>query len=271
MNYRVILVLFVLLTIPVHINAMEPLTISGCSVSNVGYLNDLAGEYEKRTGQTVLVRGGGSLLGLTELGGNKIDIAASCLGPTPKVSAEFKFKPIAGDALVFIVHKSNPVMNITLQNAKDIYKGKILNWKQLGGPNLPLKSFISTPEGMGGVGQSIKKYVLNGEPPMQTGNSSLQASSAAVWEQLVEKTPEGFASSGFASARKRNLKMLALNNIMPSKANIISGKYPLKRYLYLVTTSNHRPEVQQFIEFCLSKAGQKLISSYGIPNLEEIK
>ena len=99
----------------------------------------------------------------------------------------------------------------------------------------------------------------------------MQASSVAIWEQLVEDMPESFASTGFGSARKRKVKMLKVNGVAPTKENIISGKYPFRRPLYIVVKKNARPEVRRFVDFVLSKKGQKLISSYGMPSLADLK
>jgi phosphate transport system substrate-binding protein len=251
--------------------AVEPLIASGCSVSNFGYLNDLAGEFEKETGIKVLVRGGGSLVGLNDLGDQKTDFAASCKKKGPADPADFQFIQVAWDALVFIVNKDNPVSNARPEDIKAIYEGKITNWKQLGGKDMALKSFISTTKGMGGIGEALSKYILHGRPVTESSNSSMQASSAAIWEQLVERMPEGFASSGFASARKRKVKMLTINGNAPTKQNIMSGKYPFKRPLFIVVKKDARPEVKRFAEFALSKKGQRLISSYGIPSLSDMK
>jgi phosphate transport system substrate-binding protein len=251
--------------------ASEPITVSGCSVSNVGYLNDLARAYERMTGQKVLVRGGGSIVGLTELGSEKIDLAASCQSYVTSPGADFRFIPVCWDALVFIVNKANPLTSITPGQVKDIYEGRITTWKQLGGNNLKLVSYISTPEGFGGIGEALEKYILNGRRPRMQANSSMQASSVSIWEQWVERNPGGFASSGFGSARKRNVRMLAVNGVAPTKKNIISGKYPYKRYLYLVITKDAKPEVRKFVDFALSRKGQALISSYGMPSLAEIR
>ena len=213
----------------------------------------------------------GSIAGLTELGSDKIDLAASCLSHLSKPSVGFTFIPVAWDALVFITNKSNPVKNITPQQVKEIYDGKITNWKQLGGSDLKLTSYISTPEGLGGIGEALEKYILNGKRPLKQANSSMQVSSVSIWEQLVGKNAEGFASTGFGSARRRNVRMLSVNGVSPTKTTIISGKYPYKRYLYLVLTKDAKPEVNKFVDFALSKKGQSLISSYGIPSLSEIK
>ncbi|MBJ6724128.1 substrate-binding domain-containing protein [Geomesophilobacter sediminis] len=258
-----------LLTLPM-IAAAEPVMVSGCSVSNLGYLNDLARFYEKKTGQKILVRGGGSIVGLSELGADRVDIAASCQRKIPP-NKDFRVIPVAWDALVFIVNKRNPVNEITPQQVRDIYDGRVTSWKQIGGDNLRLISYVTTPEGLGGIGEALEKYLLNGKRPQIVANSSLQASSVAVWEQLVERHPEGFASTGYGSARKRNVKLLAFNGVAPTKATIISGKYPLKRYLYLVLPKDAKPEARRFVDWVLSKEGQTHISALGLPALAEIR
>lgn len=244
---------------------------SGCSVSVPGYLADLAKAYEKETGVKILVLGGGSVRGLTDLKEGRVDFAASCQSKTPADPEDFDYVIAAWDALVFIVNKENPVSAITPQQVRDIYDGKITNWKQLGGPDLQLISIISTLQGMGGIGESLANLVLQGKRPAPQPNSSMQASSVAIWEQLVENKPESFASTGFGSARKRNVKMLTVNGVPPSKQNIVSGKYPFKRPLYLVIKKNAKPEVRKFADFVLSKKGQALISSYGLPSLNDLK
>src|SRR4030067_2660033 len=71
-----LLILFICLAnVPAY---SEQLTGSGCSVSNAGYLTELAKDYEKLTGVKVLVRGGGSMLGIEDLRSDRVDFAASC-------------------------------------------------------------------------------------------------------------------------------------------------------------------------------------------------
>ncbi|MDA8083513.1 MAG: phosphate ABC transporter substrate-binding protein [Nitrospiraceae bacterium] len=247
------------------------LTGSGCSVSTVGYLSDLSKEYEKETGVRMHIIGGGSLSGLTALGAQKVDFAASCLGPSPVNARNYQYVRVAWDALVFIVHKSNPVNNITPEKVADIYSGAITNWKQLGGKNGEIKSFISAAGSMGGIGESLSKMVLKGREVTPERNSSIQASSVAIWEQLVEKTPGGFASTGFSSAKKRNVKMLKVNGVSPTKQNIMTDKYPLRRPLYIVVPKDPQPEVKKFVEYVLGRKGQSLIKSYGMVSLSEAR
>ncbi|MEW6715033.1 MAG: substrate-binding domain-containing protein [Nitrospirota bacterium] len=253
----------------------EQLTGSGCSVSNTGYLTELARDYEKRTGVKMFVRGGGSVVGIEDLKSGRVDFAASCrhkFADDPE-DKDIDYIQVAWDALTFIVHKSNPVENITLDDIRAIYAGKITNWKELGGGNAPVKIFISKPQrgpGLSGVDSSTREMVLNGQDPVQTQNTIFLASTGIV-EQMVEDTAEGFATTGFSSARKRKVKMLKVDGIYPDKQNISKNIYPFKRPLFLLLTKDAKPEAKKFVDFALSRKGQELISSYGVVPLMDIK
>jgi phosphate transport system substrate-binding protein len=244
---------------------------SGCSVSNVGYLTELAKEYEKRTGVKVLVRGGGTVVGIEDLKAGRVDFAASCRGKSLTDPDDVEFIQVAWDALVFIVHKSNPVNNISLDDIRAICEGKIKNWKELKGRNATIKIFRSRPgKGLSGIDDSMRKMILEGKEPHENPNA-LSLASTGIVEQMVEKTPEGYAASGFSSARKRDVKMLKVNGVYPSKSNIASGKYPLKRPLFILLPKKPKPETKRFIDFVLSREGQRFISSQGIVSLSDIK
>ena len=269
--FTALVFLLVILLFAAAVPAQVSITGSGCSVSVPGYLSDMARAYEQETGVKVMVLGGGSIRGLLDLAEGRMDFAASCQSKSSDDPGDFEYVTASWDALVFIVHKSNPLNSISLRQVRDIYNGGINNWKQLGGRDQNLISVISTPRGMGGIGEALEKYVLQGKRPQQQKNSTMQSSSVAIWEQLVEEMPEGFASTGFGSARKRNVKMLKVNGVAPTRENIISGKYPLRRPLFIVLKKTARPEVRRFVDFVVSDKGQRLISSYGMPSLADLK
>lgn len=266
-----IIVLSLFLFNPSKTYADTFLTASGCSVSNVGYLTALAREYERRTGVKIFVRGGGSVVGIEDLKSGKVDFAAACRSKDATDPENITFVQVAWDALAFIVHKSNPVETISLDDVRSIYTGKIIDWKQLGGPPGPVKVFISRARtGLSGVEASTRTMVLNGIDPVESPHTLFMASSGIV-EQMVEETPEGFATSGISSARKRNVKILKVNGIVPTNKAIIGGLYPLKRPLYLLVPKSAKPEVKRFVTFTLSTEGQRFLRSLNVISLLDIK
>ena len=99
----------------------------------------------------------------------------------------------------------------------------------------------------------------------------VSVASTGIAEQMILKIPEGFAISGFTSARKRDVKILKVGGVSPDKKNISSGKYKLRRPLFILVPQKPKPEVKQFMDFVLSKEGQRLISSYGTVSLLDVK
>jgi phosphate transport system substrate-binding protein len=274
MNNRAVFLLFFSISIffcrPLSAHS-ESITGSGCSVSNVGYLQELAKEYERQTGVKVLVRGGGTVVGIEDVRTGRVDFAASCRKKSADDPEDVDFIQVAWDALAFIVHKSNPLNDISLDEVRAIYSGKMTNWKQLKGNDSPIKIFVSKPrKGLSGVEGSIRALVLKDKEIVETTHTMFLASTAIV-EQMVEDTPGGFATTGFSSARKRDIKMLKVNGVSPDKKNIINNKYPLKRPLFLLVPRRANPAVKKFIDFVLSNKGQKFISSQGVVSLSDVK
>jgi phosphate transport system substrate-binding protein len=259
-----------LLLRPSKASSGDYLTVSGCSVSNVGYLSALAHEYERRTGVKVFVRGGGSVVGIEDLKSGKVDFAASCRPKGADDPADIAYVQVAWDALVFVVHKSNPVNSVSLDEVRSIYAGKITNWRQLKGRDARVTVFFSkTKKGPSGVEASIKELVLGGKDPAETANTVFVASTGLV-EQMVEENPAGFATTGITSARKRSVKMLQVNGIAPTTKAVIENRYPLKRPLFLLLPKNPRPEVRRFVDFALSNEGQRFIRSQNVVSMLDI-
>ncbi len=262
-TYLTMILLVLFFAGPSAASAAVYITGSGCSISNVGYLTALAGEYERRTGTKVFVRGGGSLVGIEDLKKGNVDFAASCRGREAGDPKGLQFIQVAWDALVFIVHESNPVDNISLDDVRSIYEGKVTNWRELGGRDALIKLFVSRPRrGLSGVEASVRDIILRGRP-VGSPNTRLVPSSG-IAEQLVETTADGFAATGFSSASKRRVKMLRVNGVYPTVKTIISGKYGFRRPLFLLVPASPKPEVVKFVSFALSEEGQRFISSQGV-------
>jgi phosphate transport system substrate-binding protein len=266
-----LLLLSFLLFSPSGSDAADTLTASGCSVSNVGYLTDLAKEYERRTGIKVLVRGGGSAVGIEDLRSGRVDFAAACRSRSSGDPGDVTFIQVAWDALVFIVHPSNPLTSLSIDNVREIYAGRTTNWKQVKGPDLPIKVFISrSRQGLSGVEASTNAMVLKGREPVETPNTLFLASTGIV-EQMVEMTPEGFATTGITSARKRRVKMLKIDGISPTVGTIVRKRYPLKRPLYILLPKPPKPAARQFVDFVLSRDGQQYLRSLNVVSLLDVK
>ncbi len=163
---------------------------------------------------------------------------------------------IAYDCLTPIVHPSNPVKNITLEQLKDIYTGKITDWKELGGAAGPIS--VVSRDSSSGTFEYWNEHVLKKERVF--ARAQMQASSGAV-AQVVAKQKSAIGYVGLAYTDNKGLKALTVNGVGGSVENTLNGTYPISRGLYLYTSGEPTGDVAKLVNFILSDAGQKIVSS----------
>ena len=255
----------------------EELTWTGCGITKLAFMEEVAKAYEAKTGIATKITGGGATKGIRAAAAGTSDMGGTCRhwlrsadGQINPEEKNAKLVQVAWDALVAIAHPSNPVENVSVAQLKQIYDGEITNWSQVGGPDKPIA--LITREGKySGVGHMFRMMVF-GDQEYEFKARSLKVKSTGPLEKDVEKIAGALGMDGISSARKREVKFLSLDGVAPTKENIASGKYPLFRPLYLaISADKARPETQAFIDFILSPEGQQIISNQGTVNLEEGK
>lgn len=236
----------------------------GCGITKKAFMAELAKVYEKKTGVHIELRGGGATKGIRNVSKGTIDIGGAC-----RASMEFnreeryvKQVPVAWDAIVFVVHKDNPVDNISMEQVRAIYNGKITNWSQLGGMDKPINLYVRKSP-ISGVGQTLRELVFHDTEKVFTQKAHIVKSSGPA-EKAVEKTVTAMTATGVSSAKRRNVKILSVEGHEPSYENIKAGEYMLYRPLYLVTKLIEKnPLVTDFIKFATSEEGREVIRRSG--------
>jgi phosphate transport system substrate-binding protein len=129
--------------LPVTAQALE-LSWVGCGITRNAFMADLAAAYKDETGIDITIAGGGATKGIRAITGKQADIGGACRFKldSSREEANASMIPVAWDALVVVVHKSNPVDSISLKQLRSLYQGKITNWSQLGGNNQPVELLI---------------------------------------------------------------------------------------------------------------------------------
>lgn len=242
----------------------------GCGISKKAYLVSLAKAYEKKTGIAIDVQGGGATRGIRNVANMTADIGGSCRRKLHGVAEEQGVVqvPVAWDALVVIVNKSNPVSNISLEDLRKVYLGKITNWKQLGGSDTPLRLLVRRGK-ISGVGSTARKLLFNNYEQEFVAGELFDSSGPLEKQVIVEAGAMGI--TGISSARKRDVKVLDLEGKSPSYDNVRTGKYLLYRPLYLVYNkhSKQAEEARKFIRFAGSREGRDVIrANHTVPYLE---
>jgi phosphate transport system substrate-binding protein len=242
----------------------------GCGISKKAYLLALAEAYEKKTGVVIDVQGGGATRGIREVAAMSADMGGSCRRRIYSAKEERGVTqvPVAWDALVVIVHKSNPIDNISLENLRKVYLGEITNWRQLGGKDAPIELFARKGK-ISGVGRTARKLLFDNFD--QNFAASKTFKSSGPLEEEVVANPHAIAISGISSVRKRDVKILKLEGRSPTYKNVREGNYLFYRPLYLVYNENspHADIIKDFIRFSDTEEGRKIIRSNGtVPYLE---
>lgn len=241
------------------------LTWAGCGITKKAFMAELAKAYENKTGVKVVLQGGGATRGIRETVALHLDLGGTCRMSLPgedRSELHANLHPVAWDALVLITHKNNPVKNLNSDQVRDIYLGKITDWKQLGGKPGPLHLYIRRGK-ISGVGYAIRQYLFQDSNIEFVTKTNYIMPSSGPLEQAIEADTYGIAITGVSSARKRNVNILSMDGKSPTYDNVMYGKYGLYRPLYLVTTPTPSPKVKDFISFAMSKEGRGIIRQNG--------
>ncbi len=247
----------------------------GCGISKKAFMGEMAAAFEQHSGVKIDLKGGGATKGIRRVSSGAIDIGGSCrdvihnrnVSPIPEERWVY-MNPVAWDALVVITHKENIIDNITLEQIRVLYKGKLTNWQQLHGPDAPIELYVREGN-TSGVGQSIRELVFGNYN--EEFVATYIAKSSGPLEQAIEANPNGIGITGVSSARRRDVKILKLEGIEPSYERIKDGGYLLYRPLYLVTPMDMqvKPEIKQFLNFVRGKEGKAIMRKLGTVPYED--
>lgn len=250
----------------------KTLTWAGCGITKKAFMAELAAAYENKTGVKIILEGGGAAKGIRRVSDRSVALGGTCRPKLPHNDEEARTRliPVAWDALTVIVHPDNPVQNITLRDLKALYQGERTNWKDLGGKDQPVDLLVRRGK-FSGVGRTLRELVFS-DYDKEFVSEHVYKSSGPL-EKAVETNPNAIAVTGVSSARKRAVKILALNGKEPTYDNIRNGDYLLYRPLYITANPGHPQyrEVKKFIDFAHTRQGRDIIRHAGsVPYLDAL-
>ncbi len=232
---------------------------------------ELAEQYLKKDPDAeVIVTGGGSGVGIAALPENTTDIAMA--SRQIKFSEKMKFAElgldaeevvVAYDALAVVVNPSNPVERLTREQLEAIFRGKITNWKDVGGEDR--KIVVYSRETSSGTYEFFKESVLENKNYMSS-ILSMPATGAII--QSVRQTKGAIGYIGLAYLNPY-VKPLAVSYdggahyAVPSVETAADGSYPIVRPLYYYYDSRKEAQVSPFISYVLSPEGQESVLEQG--------
>lgn len=224
---------------------------------------------DKNPGVNITVRGGGSGVGIASLIDGTVDIGNASrhikdkeIKKALEKGVHPKANVVALDGIAVIVHPSNRVSKLTREQVKEIYTGKISNWSQVGGANA--KIVVVSRDSSSGTFETFNELAL--DKAKVRPDALMQASNQAI-ATTIAQTPAGIGYVGL-SYLSSSIKKVAIDNVMPSKQNILSKKYKLARPLFMYTNGEPKGVVKKYIDFVKGKKGQKIVEEIGYVGLQ---
>jgi phosphate transport system substrate-binding protein len=236
----------------------RPVNVIG-STSIQPFAELLAEEFRAlKSAANVDIQGGGSTAGLQALANGIADIAMCSRSLTKEEEASFTPIVIARDGLAVVVHRMNPVNELSSQQIQMLFLGQVGNWKEVGGESEPIR-LIMREEGSG-TREAFVNLVM--DKARVSRKALVQESNGAV-KELVKNDPAaiGYMSLGLVGAE---LKVLSVDGIRPTVSEVSAGRYRLSRPFLFVVKADLRLEAKQFIDFVLSAEGQRLLEMEGL-------
>jgi phosphate transport system substrate-binding protein len=225
---------------------------------------------KKNSGSSIMVTGGGSGVGLAALQNGTTDIAQSSrlMKMDEKMKMQdagksFTEKIIAYDALAVIVNPGNKISQLTREELESIYTGKVTNWKDVGGDDMPI--VLYSRESSSGTFEFFKEHVMNKKNFAQ---SALLMPATGAIVQSVSQTKGAIGYIGLAYI-ETNVKALKVSYdkgatyVTPSTENAMNKSYPITRPLYYYYLNSTEKAVKPFIDFILSSEGQQIVKEVG--------
>jgi len=208
------------------------------------------------------IQGGGSSAGIYAVTQGAAHLGASSRELVAKEKHLVEI-PLAWDGIAVIVNPQNALKNMSLEQLRLIFLGKIKNWADLGLPPHAIH-LISREEGSG-TRNAFEKMVMQKQ---EVSPAALVQDSNGSVREIVANDPYamGYISVGLVDDR---VKALDIDGIPPTRENIRNHTYKLVRRFLLVSKLPPQGRVQEFVNFVLSPPGQSLLEAEGLVGIKE--
>jgi phosphate transport system substrate-binding protein len=207
----------------------------------------------------ISIAGGGSGVGIKQVGEGLIDIGNSGRKPTDEEIQRYNLHMFkwAIDGVGIVVHPKNPITKLTKAQTRDVFAGKITNWEEVGGKNKPI-SVYTRDEASGTRAVFWKKALGKGDI---TPKANFVVSNGAM-KSAVAQDPYaiGYVSVGHID---QSVAPVAFEGVAPTLDNVKTGKYTIARGLYSNTKGKPAGLAKKMIDYLLSPEGQEIVSTKG--------
>lgn len=180
---------------------------------------------------------------------------------------ELIYTPIGKEAFVFFVNNKNPINNITIDQIKDIYSGRITKWEQLNVKGFGDIRAFQRPDGSGS--QSALLKLMQEDNLIRPLQEDVIAGMGGIIEETADyknhKNAIGYSFRFYATGMVKNnqIKLLSINGVSPNLQNIENGTYPTSSEFYAVTRNDASDNTIKLLEWIVGEQGQMLLRETG--------
>jgi phosphate transport system substrate-binding protein len=238
-------------------NAKVSFTLAG-STAFQPFAEKLAEQYmATHKNVNITVQGGGSAVGIQSALSGAAQIGMADLVTLPEEAKALTATVVARDGIAVVVNPANKVVGLTTQQIRDIFNGKVKNWKEVGGANAPI-TVVSREAGSGtrsSFEQIVRDITLTKDALIQDSNGTIRETVAN------DANAVGYLSHGMLNDK---IKAVKVDGQVCTTESILGGKYLLVRPIYLLVKGEASLEIKGFIDYILSAEGQQTIKTSGL-------
>jgi len=219
----------------------------------------------------VSVTGGGSGTGISALINGHTQVAMSSrkiqekeLAEAQKQGKTIREFEVGKDGIAVILHKANPIKELSIDQLRKIFTGQVTNWRQVGGPDREI--VLYSRETSSGTYIFFREHVLKNA---DYSSRALLMPSTVALVQGVAGNESAIGYSGLAYAEEANVAIIGVKAaddapaLLPSVETIKDGSYPISRPLLLYTLGDPVGHAKAFIDSALSTQGQEILKQIG--------
>ncbi|MCK5681684.1 substrate-binding domain-containing protein, partial [bacterium] len=259
---------------------LEPIRSAGCRTAYF-LIRKLGDGYHNRKHIPVIAKRSGNKIGIKLLYEDAVDFVFACQPHTtlikkyeldPQRVKNWTIVKVAKDPIVVVVHRTNRVRNLTLNQLNSLFRGEIKNWRELGGADIKVQLACFDGDADSGVDTVFREETVGREPDGTLRELSTNSRRFSLPKQLgafVSQNQGAVTYMGLNSHQKRYGTKLKIDAIAPTRKNILNDTYPITATYYIIYDKHNKARVEPFLDFAISKEGMNITSHDFITAIEK--
>lgn len=223
---------------------------------------------DENPGVMLSVKGGGSGTGIAALINGTVDFANASRAMKDEEIAEAEANSVtpvehevAIDGIAVVVNPDNPVAGLSKADLGKIYRGDIVNWKDVGGPDKPI--VLLSRDSSSGTYEYFKEEIVAADD--ENAEYAKQAQLLASTQAIVDEVSKNDAAIGYVGLGyvTDTIKVLEIDGVAASVESAKDGSYPISRYLYMYSNGDVDGVMEAYLDWILSSEGQAIVTDQG--------